>query len=665
MKRSIKIGFIFVLMLLLGLVGSLSVVSATTGTKYYCDNTAYWYQPSTETTKDVYGVTYTHTQGQTNDGCYQNISVFSMKTDGKTSKLVSWSPYNSTDGYNRAPLTEIAADYETKHPGWIVAAGINSDQYYTATGTGLGTNGHDNYAPQPYYPNGQDGERTFPITPYGNSTGQYVGFSNDGATDGLVDPSTLAGCYVEVLDDNGNITNEFLVNGFNQEPTGDGITVWTALTTGATSAVVGQRVNYTFSYETKVVKDNTGVLYLVEKPDMAYMNNSTAWDSVKKPYSGVGIDSFFGKGKVSRLSHAATLNTNAFVIDTASTAFKEAVSTGTYVRVQFRYNSEALNACESISGYHTVQVANGVDNTGAANDYNNRNYPRSVFGQTADGTYVLIEADGAATGHTNTVDGHVISGLTWGQIDAVCDEFGVVEAYQDDGGGSAEAIVRNEQGKIVCCSSPSEGVERYNMSALLFVVKDPSYNLIEFDVDMIKLESTHVELMIDEYSLYKTKADALRIDLNGVSYTASEDGIFSFDGLTHNTEYKMTLYYTVGETEYSQELSFTTAKLAPTLYGIDLQERDGKTIVTVKVSDIDKALTGIKVRVNNTLMDYTEPITLDSYDGKSLRCILTYKLYDEADSQSVTIMNAQMGGYNALTNFIKQFDELIDEILNK
>ena len=86
---------------------------------------------------------------------------------------------NSKTYYDYVLNSYEQKDYEKNHPGWIVVAGINGDQYYAKYGSQLGVDGSFYYYNQPYYPMIIDGERRFPITATGYSDRNYVGVTNN------------------------------------------------------------------------------------------------------------------------------------------------------------------------------------------------------------------------------------------------------------------------------------------------------------------------------------------------------------------------------------------------------------------------------------------------------------------------------------------------------
>lgn len=428
--------------------------------KVFNDSKVSSFSTTSKLTTDIYGMEYANTIGvaETNGNkTNQHLSVLSMKTDGVTSKLVTWAIQEYKDGYARNKLSNIAADYEKNHPGWIVAGGINADQYYTKYGGGRGEDGSFYYYPQPYYPLIIDGERRFPINPY-NASSNFIGFTNDGGKDGFIENSEIDGFYLYIYDESNVPIFEYKIEGFNK-PATSGVSVWTTY-------------NGTESNNAVSVKVTSDSVYLIESATLAHMNNSTVYG---------GIDSFFGRGSITSITDQPVLSKYQFAIDTKSEDIKSKLSTGTKVVVQAKYKDAALNKVESGAGYHSPQRINGIDITDPGyvnNGYNSRQYNRSIFGQKADGTYVLMTAEkkgSAATGY---------SGLNFTESNAALKMFGVVDAYQDDGGGSVTAIVRNKYGSfdVVNESSDSGTKERSILNGLFFVVRDPGFAILATDV---------------------------------------------------------------------------------------------------------------------------------------------------------------------------------------
>ena len=101
---------------------------------YKSDNNNATWTVMDKTTKTINGVTHSLMYGESTDISEiskgnQKVNVFEMQADGINSKFVTWAISGKTS-YTRAGLSNIAKDYEKNHPGWMVVAGINGDQYY-------------------------------------------------------------------------------------------------------------------------------------------------------------------------------------------------------------------------------------------------------------------------------------------------------------------------------------------------------------------------------------------------------------------------------------------------------------------------------------------------------------------------------------------------------
>ena len=226
------------------------------------------------------GVTHSLMYGESTDKSEstvgsQKVNVFEMKADGINSKLVTWAISGKTS-YSRAGLSAIAKDYEKKHPGWIVVAGINGDQYYAKYGSALGVDGSFYYYNQPYYPMIIDGERRFPITPTGGTSTNYVGLVNSESSESIIKASTLDSIKLEVLDEKNEVIYIHTVSKVNQTPTNNETSIWITYNSSENS---GEIVEHNVQ--------TTNSLYVVEDAEQVYMNNSITY-----PH-GAGNDSPF------------------------------------------------------------------------------------------------------------------------------------------------------------------------------------------------------------------------------------------------------------------------------------------------------------------------------------------------------------------------------------
>lgn len=114
-------------------------------------------------------------------------------------------------------------------------------------------------------------------------------------------------------------------------------------------------------------------------------------------------------------------------------------------------------------GIFHLLMENGQPTTTAINDP--AVHPRTSMGIKADGTVVLMQNDGRQFGWAN--------GLTFMEMVEYMQSLGVVTLFNFDGGGSSTIQVTlpgNDRAQIL--NRPSDGHERANTNALLFIAKE-------------------------------------------------------------------------------------------------------------------------------------------------------------------------------------------------
>ena len=527
MKKTKKILFFVMCMLCLISVLSFGMrVTATTS-----DNGKGLWTPSKSEEINVYGMQHSSIWGKANGTNPQHINVLAMKTDGYSSKLVSWSVTNGNKKYTRQTLDVIAKDYEEKHPGWIVIGGINGDQYTTGFGSDIGA-GSSHFYPQTYYPLIMDGESRIPITVQ-NSSAMNVGFANDGSENSLV-PASNVRCFVlSIVDEYKNVIAKFDINKINEAPGTNETTAWsTYMSIAQADKYVEQNIN------------TTNNVYVVENPELAYMNNSATYSN--------GVNSLFGKGTITKVTKSVILKSNQFAIETTNEEVIKALGEGKRIIVDAEFESEALNKVEASTGYHSVHRMNGVDQPLVHVGYDGSRYSRAIIGKKADGTYVLFTADVANDPNNNMIR---YAGLNFDECNAALKHYGVTEAYQMDGGGSVTSIYRGEDGEFVISNYVRDGV-RPNMTGLLFVVRDPQVSV---------KETTHNSITLKQEVLaggINSTIEKLTVKCNDKKYTFDENGEVTISGLEENQEYEFILDYEV--TKIQQEGSTTKESKAMT-----------------------------------------------------------------------------------------------------
>ncbi len=576
--KTIKHIYIILIIIFLLTISSLTINANSKS--YSDDNSASW-QVNEKTVNNIGNLTHTLMYGTSTDTTQQTqgnqkVNVFEMKTDGINSKLVSWAMQTGKGSYARNGLSIIAEDYEEKHPGWIVVAGINGDQYYTKYGSGLGADGSFYYPNQPYYPMIIDGERRFPVTPTGNSASNYVGIANNNSNDSFVPASQLSNVKIEVLNESDEVIYIHDVNKINESPNEGETSVW--------FAHPSTESNYDYAtYDVSSDKD----LYVIEMADLAYMNNSRTFTNIG------GIDSLFGRGTITLLTKNQTIDKWQIAIDTNDNTLRSNLSLNTKVRIQYYYENEEMNEVESSFGYHSAQREDNKDIKTKA-DYDARRYNRSIFGKKADGTYVLM-----------TVAKGTYSGTTQDESNAILKQFGVTDAYQQDGGGSVTAIVRNEYGTfdIVNESSDSGVKQRSILSGCFFVIRDPGYISYQKDSTRTSITITKTNNYNDEY------ISNVVATINGKEYKLENDNL-TIEGLEDDTEYKINLTYDVKINNqtvkgYHQIMGHTDSFTIPS-HGVKEQNITANQVEFIRSSTVDDEYIYVKLKLNDQEYDLLE-----------------------------------------------------------
>ena len=639
MKKTKKI--LFFVTCLFCLVGTLSFGMKVSATK--SDNGNGNWTPSRSEDINVYGMNHSSIWGKANGNNPQHINVLSMKTDGYSSKLVTWSVTNGSKKYTRQTLDVIAKDYEKNHPGWIVIGGINGDQYTTGFGSDIGA-GSSHFYPQSYYPLIMDGESRIPITVQ-NSTSMHVGFANDGSEGSLIASSPVRSFVLSIVDEYKNVIAKFDVNKINEAPGANETTAW------STYMSISQADKYV---EQQITTTNN--VYVVENPELAYMNNTVN-------YIG-GANSLFARGTISKVTQSVTLKSNQFAIETSNPEVIKALGEGKRIIVDAEYESEALNKVEASTGFHSVHRMNDVDQPLVHTSYDGNRYSRAIIGKKADGTYVLFTADVANDPNDLTVR---YAGLNFDECNAALKHYGVTEAYQMDGGGSVTSIYRDENGEFVISNYVRDGV-RANMMGLLFVVRDPHVSVKETTYSSVTLKQGVVLGAIN------STIENLVVKHNDKSYSFDENGELTIDGLDENTSYDFEISYDVakiGTTDVKTMTSkvhaqtklyagetpkFEITSILKNSFKVTMNASDAVKNVKVIVNDQSYDLTNNEVTITELLQDttYTVVCKYDLYDAK------TQKTYSRETSPiEVTTLSYELPEITSFVIFRENQDKII------
>lgn len=485
----------------------------------------------------------------------QQINVLSANTaDGV--KVASWG-FTSATGYEMRTITALARDYEEKHPGWKVLGGVNADFFDINGGMNL-----------PYQPIGPMVSNGDSIRVSGNHNySLMLGFTNTGSSQGIVAKkymhddrgldALVSNFYLYIYDASGDILEKIAVDTFNQTPLENEIGVYFP-TYNDNKEIVTQAVSSTL-----------GSVFVVEEADKALA--STTQD-------------FFGKGVISS-TQDTVLTKGSFALISNRLEVSEKLMLGTRIKVQREFVGE-FSGIEEISSGHGFILENGQESSLLNEAYYYTRAPRTIVGQKADGTIVMMSVDGR-----NLED--QFFGVTQEEMAAISKYYGLEDAYNLDGGGSTTFMIRNGD-TFTVTNTPSDGSVRSVSNALFFVVYEPDVSL-----RVSNLSKDGFDLQGEILSTNGHDIKELYVEIKGEYWNVSLDTI-AFINLESNTTYQVEVYYKNSKEKFVKTaLGFLlkTAKEAPKLLGAKIAFRNGTPIIITSFLDLDQSITRLSVRI--------------------------------------------------------------------
>ena len=524
----------------------------------------------------------------------QHVFVFNQKQTSN-SKVVTWAMSDDSGKLRRSTVAAICSDYERTHPDWKVVGAINADQYITGWGTDIGGKGQDHYYPQPYYPMIADGEGWFIITGMPSAGGSnFVSIRQDGRLDPLDNGSSnirvgnvkVAGLFLYIIDDEGKRLEKFNLASINESPLAGESTVWVSY------------INDNKEYPTKEVNGN---LFVVKNAERAYASNSIDFQ-----YKGDNaMNAFFGKGYITEKATSAQIGYGDFAIETNDEVLLSKLEAGMRVMVQYEFEG-TYSDVESAIGFHTIHRMDDKDLTSTAS-YNTQKYPRAIIGRTSEGEIVLMAIDGKQ-------EAKGASGANFNETNAILKEYGVVEAYQMDGGGSVTAVI-NQDGTFKTVNSPCDGAPRSIFSALLVVERRKP------EVELEVVESTDKETTFKlNLALHGCSCKDVNFFIGSNSFEVTEkDGEYyvTCGKLRRQKEYEYKLVITTERDEEVTVLStFTLPPIAPSVSSCTVVKSEESRIYTISLNDKDATLIKYYILIDGKVFNPVDSvITIDTLEG--------------------------------------------------
>lgn len=520
----------------------------------------------------------------------QQVNVLSIASSEYT-RIVNWT-YMLSDGWTKQTVKNLAKNFELHNPGWKVIAGVNGDFFDISGKMAL-----------PYQGNGIHVSNGEVYRPTGASSN--VGFKNDGSSSPLVGgkPCTTGKLTLAIYDDNDEIIKEFEIDKINKTPLESEIAVW------FTYNIIdkdGKRTEVPITISDKNC-------YIVKSPIRCLPINETT---------------VYGKGEVNKNTDTTILEFGQFAIETTNQEVASYLKDTTTIRVQQNLTGD-FSECDNVTGAGAQLLLNGeaVEEGGGLD-----RHPRTCVGVKSDGSIVLFTVDGRQF-ESN------MYGMSYAELSAALLNYGCVEAYNLDGGGSTTMIIRNQYGDFDVLNSPSDGDERDDSNALLVVVPD------------ISLSISDVGDTYANFSYISNKditISNLKLSINDLTKEITNDtNEFVFDNLECETSYTLNYSYDINYKnstlhDMAGKLYFSTGKIIPTVSGYYYEETDNEYIFHLNINDPKNAISICYIKYDkSTLTIYNKTNTTYSLPKTKVKepiFELTYRYNIESKpSKTVTL----------------------------
>lgn len=463
------------------------------------------YTPTTDIVTDLGHQTIMHQTVGTFIGPQSiNYVSFNPKTT-KTIKLIPWAILNAeTETNKRSTVLNIAKDYETKNPHSKVIAGINADFFPFVSSN------ENPFSTQLIEGDLHQGN----VFNQNGYISNVLGIMVDGSLQSSYQVSSSIQTYLDIFDESGNVifTTEVLVN---FEPA-----------KGKTSA-------YFYDYKEALTSDQG--IYLIENPSF-----------IKNSYR-------FARGVISNVSNKINLTNKMIAIKSNDSQVNNLLKKGVEIRITKRIIGDLSDAVSAIGFWgHPLQngdiVSYGKYPNGAGGPSDTSviqgTHPRTFLGVKSDHSIIMGIVEGRATNKT---------GLTGLGVGELLQQFGCVEGYMFDGGGSSTLVARvnNVLKQVATGTSGTREV----VNALL---------LVEQEVDVIELNPTFVDIGVNSFTIKVNPNQEAGITINKIE-TIVNSKIYT---LTNN-QYQITnalpntintVRFKVTYLENNELKTFTTVK---------------------------------------------------------------------------------------------------------
>lgn len=484
------------------------------------------------TTTHNLGVTYISGIGEvTNDQGVKTRQDYNVFVQEENIKVVNWSKFYNGN-YMKDTTLEIAKDFELKNPKYEVIAGVNGDYFIDETVNA----------------NVAFGNRV--IKPENHSKYDSLEFNFNG----------------KLIDKHKNLymTDDYFLSIYDED------------------------ILKGYKQLTKLNSNN-----LVSGETTIFLKNSNILPDEKTSYYNLKMINNHQNGRHIYFESEINLdsNNNDYVLATKDNNLISILKDEFKIILQTEIKEVSYG--NMVIGYDNNMLVNNdilefsqMDGQNHANNTNR--HPRTGFGYTEDGKFVLI-----------TVDGRGVSkGVDLREFSKIMKTFNIIEGFNLDGGGSTQAIYRKD-GKLQVVNNASEKNPYRKVGNALFFVREKG-EIANFEY---KKNSAGFEFELDEI----TNEFNIEVTINGIKETYTNKTKISYNDLEQNTSLNIKLIngnkiQTILNDVINQNKDKFVPKNAEVL--ISHIYKDGELEFQINYEDPYKTISSVRVYFDNYNLDY-------------------------------------------------------------
>ena len=507
-------------------------------------------------------------------------------------KIASWG-MPAKIGYKQGTTAQIAKNYESTHPGYMVIAAINGDFFAnTSYKSSNGANNNPTFDPINTWV--ADGGYTFKKPTVAHPHHNVIGLNLDRTytyhlgsiydANGNPTPLAMGGSYV---DTNGNIiTSHSLPNAgynlpdFTETPifTIDDYKVAAEITstnfsdTGVNIVIAGTNINVEGFTTIKVYMDR------YSRPNDGFQGKYWYGESITGHQYDIDYTGIYINGRTfepETLSKIESVPSGYCYIVTKDQEVINRVEKNKNVLCQYELEGEIWGNCNSTIGTVLPYILKGerTQYVAKADNYLNDAKPKAIVAFTESNECIfMLVGPGELSGSTNTIKGP--SSI---EVAELLERVNAYDAFALDGGGSATICVRNQEGQFVTLNKTTDGTDRSIGNALLMIVEKPNLTL--------ESKTSTTLSFYQEKPMAESELVEASVVINNKEYPLV-DGKVTVENLTKNTSYDYHFKYkfqnklgTFEMTTYTQTAKTLEKDIAkPSNFKVDITKQKDGTI---------------------------------------------------------------------------------------